>query len=125
VGATLRTPLGDVRAYSVHTETPWLGPQARLDQAGAVLSRAARDDTPTVVAGDFHTSDPGALDATVRLYQSAGFTWASRDSGDTAGSFTLDSTFTKAFETIRSGTVATRASDHRPEFVDATLAQTP
>lgn len=117
VCATVRTPLGDVRAYSVHNETPWLGPRARLDQAETIVVHARGADAPTVAAGDFNTSDPGALAATIDLYERDGFVWASRGSGDTAGSLTLDSTFVRDLDALGSGTVATEASDHRPQWV--------
>jgi endonuclease/exonuclease/phosphatase family metal-dependent hydrolase len=123
VCATVRTPLGDVRACSVHTETPWLGPRARLEQAESVLLHVGESDLPTLAGGDFNTSDPGALAATVDLYESAGFTWASHDSGDTAGAFTLDSAFTRHFDALGSGTVSTEASDHRPQWVNLQFAQ--
>ncbi len=121
VAATVRTPYGDLRAYSVHNETPWLGPRGRLEQAETIVNHARLSEFPVAAAGDFNTSDPGALDATVSLWEAAGFTWASSDSGDTAGSFVLDSTFTRDFDALASGTVATDASDHRPQWVHVEL----
>lgn len=119
VTATVRTPLGDVQAYSVHTETPWLGPRGRLDQAEAVLEHACDSGLPTVIAGDFNTGDPGALDSTVEMYAAQGFEWASQ--GADGSLFTLDVTFVKGLAALRSGDEATAASDHRPQWVDVEL----
>lgn len=119
VCATLRTPLGDLRAYSVHMETPWLGPRARLEQAEAVLVHARRSELPSIIAGDFNTGDPGALEATVALYESEGFVWASRGAGDSLG--TLDLTFVRDLAPLQSGTVSTRASDHRPLWANVEI----
>lgn len=119
VTATVRTPLGDVQAYSVHTETPWLGPRARLEQAEAVLQHAQGSGLPTVIAGDFNTGDPGALDTTVQMYASEGFAWASQEAD--ASLFTLDLTFVRGFAALRSGDEATAASDHRPQWVDVEI----
>jgi len=116
VAATVRTPVGDIRAYSVHTEVPWLGPRARLEQAQAVLDDARSSKDPVIAGGDFNTSDPGALDQTVNLYTSAGYSWASRGAGDTAGALTLDHLFTRKLETLDAGTTPSDASDHRPEW---------
>lgn len=117
VCAVLATPLGDARACSVHTETPWLGPRARLDQARMVRDHVAGAAEVTVVAGDFNTGDPGALEDTVRLYADGGFRWGSREVGDGLG--TLDITFVRELEPLDSGEVATGASDHRPQWVDS------
>ena len=119
VCATLRTPLGAVQAYSVHNETPWLGPRARLDQASVVLRHASASELPTVIAGDFNTGDPGALGATVSQYGAEGLVWASRGAGDSLG--TLDLTFVRGLIPHASGSVASASSDHRPQWVSAEL----
>jgi endonuclease/exonuclease/phosphatase (EEP) superfamily protein YafD len=116
VSATLATPLGELRAYSTHTEVPWLGPRARLEQAAAIVEHARETTLPIVAGGDFNTSDPGALDATVGLFTSAGYTWASRGAGDTAGGFMLDHLFCRGLQVSSTGTVESSASDHRPEW---------
>jgi endonuclease/exonuclease/phosphatase family metal-dependent hydrolase len=123
VMAVVDTPLGPVRAYSVHTETPWLGPRARLEQAAAVLEDARDALEPVIAAGDFNTSDPGALGRTVGLYESRGFLWASRGVGATAGGFALDHTFVRGCEPLDSGSAPTRASDHRPQWARVDLAR--
>ena len=65
------------------------------------------------------TGDPGALDATVSLYGAEGFVWASRGAGDSLG--TLDLTFVRRLIPRASGSVASAASDHRPQWVSAEL----
>jgi endonuclease/exonuclease/phosphatase family metal-dependent hydrolase len=122
VSATLRTPLGEVQAYSVHLETPWLGPRARMDQAEAVLAHARTWPWPTVIAGDFNTGDPGALGAMVSLYGGERFAFAS-ESAKRGALNTLDLAFAKGFEVMGSGAVATAASDHQPVWVDLELRE--
>jgi endonuclease/exonuclease/phosphatase family metal-dependent hydrolase len=122
VQATIATPLGDISAYSVHTETPWLGPAARLEQAGSVLSHArAAHGAISLAGGDFNTSDPGSVNQTVKLFRSAGYAWASSDVGDTAGSFTLDHLFVQHLTPLHAGSVLTQASDHRPTWAQLEL----
>lgn len=125
VRANVASPLGEIEAYSVHTETPWLGPRARLEQAGAVLDDARSSELALVIGGDFNTSDPGALDETVSLFESHGFTWASADSGATAGTRTLDCVFVKRLSALGAGAFDTEASDHRPEWALVELADSP
>lgn len=125
VEATVSSPFGDIRAYSVHTETPWLGPKARLEQAGAILNDAQANDGVTVIGGDFNTSDPGALDQTVKLFEGGGFTWASAGSGATAGSRTLDSVYVRQLSALGAGAFDTQASDHRPEWALVQFADSP
>jgi endonuclease/exonuclease/phosphatase family metal-dependent hydrolase len=125
VQATVATPLGDIAAYSVHTETPWLGPRARLEQAGAVLKDAGAFELSSLAGGDFNTGDPGSLEQTVELFQAAGFAWASSDAGDTAGSYSLDHIFVRRIMPLRSGSVVTQASDHRPSWAQLELEPSP
>lgn len=123
VRATLQTPLGDISAYSIHNETPWLGPRARLEQAQSVLDDARQAELYTVIGGDFNSGDPGSLDATVELFEEAGFLWASRGAEDPLG--TLDHTFVRDFVPLASGSVQSQASDHWPRWVTAELVQQP
>lgn len=125
VRAIIDSPFGEIRAYSVHTETPWLGLRARLEQASAVLNDAQQAGDVTVIAGDFNTSDPGAVDETVGVFQGGGFSWASADSGATAGDRTLDFVFVKRLSALGSGAFETRASDHRPEWALVEFAAPP
>lgn len=121
VQATVATPLGDVSAYSVHNETPWLGPRARLEQAEAVLAHARASGATSVAGGDFNTSDPGSVDRTVQLFRSSGYAWASSDVGDTAGSYALDHIFVRQLTPLHAGSVVTQASDHRPTWAQLEL----
>jgi endonuclease/exonuclease/phosphatase family metal-dependent hydrolase len=121
VSATLEVPGGPLTAYSVHSDTPWLGPSARLDQAEAVAADTARFDWPLVVGGDFNTSDPGSGESTVALFRARDFTWATREApagvDGALGALTLDYVFVKDFSVASAGSVPTRASDHRPVWV--------
>jgi endonuclease/exonuclease/phosphatase family metal-dependent hydrolase len=116
VQATIASPRGELSAYSVHTETPWLGPRGRLEQAEAVVDHALASGRSVIAGGDFNTSDPGSVDETVELFRSAGFTWASDGIGETAGIFTLDHIFVRKLAALTAGTVSTKASDHRPAW---------
>jgi endonuclease/exonuclease/phosphatase family metal-dependent hydrolase len=116
VQATIASPLGDISAYSVHTETPWLGPRARLEQAEFVISHARASGAVSIAGGDFNTSDPGSVAQTVKLFQGAGYAWASSEVGDTAGSFALDHLFVRHLTPVHAGSAVTQASDHRPTW---------
>ncbi len=122
VNATLDAPFATLTAYSVHGDTPWLGPAARLDQAEAIARDAARFDWPVVVGGDFNTSDPGSVERTVAVFEERDFTWATAEVGPTAdnplGASTIDHVFTSGFSVTSAGTVATHASDHQPIWVE-------
>ncbi len=119
VRAAIQTPLGILEAFSVHNETPWLGPRARLEQAEAILNAARQAPAWAIIAGDFNTGDPGSLDATVELYAQQGFVWVSHHGG--GGLETLDSTFARQSASLASGSVATNASDHEPQWVQLEL----
>jgi endonuclease/exonuclease/phosphatase family metal-dependent hydrolase len=116
VQATIASPRGDISAYSVHNETPWLGPRGRLEQVQAVLDDASASTSSVIAAGDFNTLDPGSVDETVALFRQAGFDWASSDVGATAGMFTLDHIFVRRLAALGAGSVGTKASDHRPSW---------
>jgi endonuclease/exonuclease/phosphatase (EEP) superfamily protein YafD len=122
VNATLDAPWSKVTAYSVHDDTPWLGPAARLDQARAIAVSAARFEWPVVVGGDFNTSDPGSVEPTVDLFVARDFVWATREVGPTAdgplGARAIDHVFAKGFSVTAAGTVPTDASDHQPIWVE-------
>ena len=114
-------------AYSVHSDTPWLGPAGRLDQAKAIAAHAAAFDWPVVIGGDFNTSDPGSVESIVDAFTSRSFTWASREVpasvGGPFGDKKLDHFFVKGFGATAAGTVPTDASDHQPIWVE--LARVP
>ncbi len=90
------------RAYSVHTEIPWLGPRARLEQAQAILDDAKSSDDPVVLGGDFNPRSRRHGRDGARLHLGAGYSWVSRGVGATAGSFVLDHLFSHRFRTTRS-----------------------
>lgn len=119
VRAVIDTPLGKLEAFSVHNETPWLGPRARLEQAKAVVDTASKAPAWAIIGGDFNTGDPGSLDATIELYARRGFVWVSHHGGSARD--TLDSTFARRSASLASGRVATRASDHEPQWVQLEL----
>jgi endonuclease/exonuclease/phosphatase family metal-dependent hydrolase len=125
VQSTIETPLGEISAYSVHNETPWLGPRGRLEQAQAVIDHALGAQLSLIVGGDFNTSDPGSVDETVDLFHSGGFAWASEGIGETAGIFTLDHIFVKELAPLTAGTVSTNASDHRPAWAVVEFQHSP
>jgi endonuclease/exonuclease/phosphatase family metal-dependent hydrolase len=122
VNASVDTPFARVTAYSVHGDTPWLGPAARIDQAEAIAADAARFDWPVVVGGDFNTSDPGSLEGTVEVFTARDFTWATARLPPTAqsplGASSIDHLFTKGFSVSAAGTAPTDASDHQPIWVE-------
>jgi endonuclease/exonuclease/phosphatase family metal-dependent hydrolase len=122
VRATLDAPGAPLTAYSVHSDTPWLGPAARLEQAEAVAIDATRFAAPIAAGGDFNTSDPGSVEHTVALYAKRGFTWASAGVAPTAegplGARSLDHLFVKGLSVVKAGTVSTDASDHQPIWVE-------
>jgi endonuclease/exonuclease/phosphatase family metal-dependent hydrolase len=125
VSATLGMPFSPITAYSVHSDTPWLGPAARLDQAEAVAVDAARRDGPVVVGGDFNTSDPGSVESTAALFTSRSFTWATRrvlpGVEGPLGALTIDHLFVRGFSVTAAGTAPTHASDHQPIWVELGL----
>jgi len=112
--ATLRSPLGAVRVYGVHFESP-VGASngVRRDQARAVLADAAGWAGPVIVAGDFNGRvGPGEL-------ASAGFSWASEAVKNTAGPFDFDHVLARDLCPAGSGAAGvakdeTDASDHDP-----------
>lgn len=112
--ATLRTPLGAVRAYGVHFESPagaW--PSVRRDQARAVAEDVDGWQGPVLVAGDFNGRDgPRAL-------AQAGYFWATDAVKNTAGPFDLDHVVARGLCPAGSPAAGaaedvTDASDHDP-----------
>jgi endonuclease/exonuclease/phosphatase (EEP) superfamily protein YafD len=121
VRATLEAPFAPVTVYSVHSDTPWLGAAARLDQAEAVAVDAASFAGPVIVGGDFNTSDPGSVPSTVTQFTARGFAWATDAVPPSAagllGASKIDHVFVKGLGVGAAGTVATDASDHQPIWV--------
>ncbi len=110
VMATLQVGPEQVHVFAVHLSTPleiWYDGQR--DQALAVLDEAD-DYQHAIVAGDFNSHGIG------KLFEKAGFTWATRDVGDTHRFFSVDHVLARGFVSLAAGKVEdTRgASDHKP-----------
>ncbi|HEU5074680.1 MAG TPA: endonuclease/exonuclease/phosphatase family protein [Polyangiaceae bacterium] len=121
VAASLDTPEGLVHVYSVHTETPWLGPRARLEQSEAIADDAAPLAGQLAIGGDFNTLEGDSVDETAEIFTDRGYSWATKSVTDTVdspvGAFTLDHVFTKGYEVLSAHTQRTDASDHQPVWV--------
>jgi endonuclease/exonuclease/phosphatase family metal-dependent hydrolase len=112
--ATLRSPLGPVRVYGIHFESPaGASNRVRRDQARAVLADAEGWAGPVLVAGDFNGR------AGPRELASAGFCWATEAVKNTAGPFDFDHVLARGLCPAGSAAAAaaedeTDASDHDP-----------
>jgi endonuclease/exonuclease/phosphatase family metal-dependent hydrolase len=112
--ATLRSPLGDVRIYGVHFESPagaWGG--VRRDQARAVIADAEGWSGPVVVAGDFNGRS-GAKEMA-----KLGYLWATEEVKNTIGPFDFDHVVARglcARDEPAAGVApdSNHASDHKP-----------
>jgi endonuclease/exonuclease/phosphatase family protein len=83
--ATVRSPLGPVRVYGVHLETPTgASNRVRREQARTVLADAVDWAGPVIVAGDFNGRSGAAELA------GAGFSWLTETVTNTMGLFDLD-----------------------------------
>lgn len=122
VAARIRVGGGVLVAYSVHFGSPWgMGPGGRRDQAEAVLADARDRPEPVVIAGDFNSKGVSSV------FESAGFVWATRDVGHTAGPFSFDHVVARGLTPVgdpAAGVVreAKQASDHRPVWALLRLA---
>ena len=115
VAATVRTPAGDVRVYSVHFETAFglWSEGHRRDQARAVLADAATWPGPVAIAGDFNGRGPADEVA------KAGFSWLTRSLDDRGMFFDFDHVLVRGLCATGNRPAAhapdvTGASDHRP-----------
>ena len=108
-----------VQVYSVHIETPWLGPSQRGDQVETTVEPISADSPYVVVGGDFNTlTDQGVADTT-DLVAEDGLMPASDPAQSTmqvAGvGLTPDLIFARGFELAATGVpTSTAASDHLP-----------
>jgi endonuclease/exonuclease/phosphatase family metal-dependent hydrolase len=121
--ATLVSPLGEVRVYGIHFESPaGARDDVRRDQARAVLSDAGGWTGPVIVAGDFN----GRVGP--RELASAGFFWSTESVKNTAGPFDFDHVLARGLCPAGTGAASaaedeTDASDHDPVW--AVLAPCP
>ena len=112
--ATVLAPLGPVRVYSVHFETPFgASGGARRDQARTIAADASDWAGPVAVAGDFN-GRAGADEL-----QKAGFTWLTREVHNTFGLFDFDHILVRGLCASAAPPAAkaideTDASDHVP-----------
>jgi endonuclease/exonuclease/phosphatase family metal-dependent hydrolase len=122
VGATLDTPEGPLAVWSVHSDTMWLGPRGRLEQARAVIEAAAGFDGPVAIGGDFNTLEEGVVEETGAEFERAGYTWATAGLGPSTesalGMVRLDHVFVKGLRAHGAATHETQASDHQPLWVE-------
>jgi endonuclease/exonuclease/phosphatase family metal-dependent hydrolase len=112
VSATAATPLGPVRVYSVHLETPGgIAGVNRQRQAAAVVRDAERYPR-VIVAGDFNSHAVG------EVFQWYGFRWITRDLGRTISLFGWDHVFARGLDVVQGSAGVVRdnrgASDHLP-----------
>jgi len=119
VAADLRRDGAPLRVYSVHLGTPAeVTPQARADQARAIVEDAKAAPGAVIVAGDFNSRD-----LVGRVFQNAGFVWVSRDLGHTLRFFCWDHVFARGLEAPAAsgrGIVVDNngASDHLPVWAE-------
>lgn len=129
VRGTLETPSGPLVVVSVHSETLWLGPRARLEQARAIAADAERFEAPSVVGGDFNTLEDAMVEETVELFERAGYAWATAavppSTESLIGDVRLDHVFVRGVEEVEARTQSTEASDHQPLWVKLRRAASP
>jgi endonuclease/exonuclease/phosphatase family metal-dependent hydrolase len=112
VSATAATPLGPVRVYSVHLETPGgIAAVNRQRQAAAVIRDAERYPR-VIVAGDMNSRTVG------EVFEWYGYRWPTRDLGSTISFFAWDHVFTRGLDVVGKSAGVVRdnqgASDHLP-----------
>jgi len=123
--ATVATvDIGDlrIRVVSIHTETLWMSPEKRIDQADSLLEALSSEYSHVIVGGDFNTPFRSSVEDIEALFARRGFARASSGVDWTAKippfglyKVELDHVFTKGFEVVRSSTYeAAGASDHIP-----------
>ena len=107
-----------VDAYSVHTETMWMGAEGRSEQLDAIASEMENDVGPAIVGGDFNTLTPQSLELLNERLSDAGFERASAATTptfDVGIGLTVDHLFARGFMVLDTGVwSATTASDHYP-----------
>jgi endonuclease/exonuclease/phosphatase family metal-dependent hydrolase len=112
--STIKSPVGALRVYAVHLETPvGASPGDRRAQARAVLNDLSNWNGATIVAGDFNGTG-GA-----REIAKAGFLWLTRGVHDTSWLFDFDHILVRglcpaAEPAADKGSRVRGISDHRP-----------
>ena len=105
-------------AYSVHTETVWMGAEGRAEQMDAIADETEDDLGPAIVGGDFNTLTRLGRASLDGRFADAGFERASPTTDPTleAGiGFTVDHIYARGFMVEESGVWSeTEASDHFP-----------
>ncbi len=120
--ATRATLMVDSRAivvYSVHAETILTLPSFRRNQFQAVLADIPPETELAIIGGDFNAVTLGQVAGIEALYEPAGFSRATANSGHTLVRFRTealaDHIFSKGFTVLASGKIAdATASDHLP-----------
>lgn len=125
VRATIDLSGRRICACSIHTETPLLSLEKRLEQVRTVVA-SLPGAGPCLVGGDFNTFDGNSVRQVAPLFAQAGLTRASALSGPSLVQWPfrseLDHVFTRGFRVIASGVdPASRASDHLPVWVMVAL----
>lgn len=127
VSATIDHPYGAFFVSSVHNETVLLPLEGRLDQAAAVLDDAGAryPELPGLIAGDFNTAEPHAVERTVALHELHGLRPIAPGPGEATadsplGPVTLDLMFARDLGHVVARGVAPSvgASDHRVVWVE-------
>jgi endonuclease/exonuclease/phosphatase family metal-dependent hydrolase len=128
--ATINVDGRHIPAYSVHTETFWLGPEQRKDQIATLAQDAAlvlaQGSEYALIGGDFNTLTANSLVALTSSLEEAGLEWVSQGAGETvdrAGvGVSLDHLFASSMTPLSTGVVTdTKASDHYPVWVNLAL----
>jgi len=122
--AWIQTPGASVPVYSVHTETAMMARKERLDQVRALLANVPSDARYVVIGGDFNTLCGNDRRQLLQLMTEAGFRWLTADADATvtkgAAGLTMDYIFARGLREMKTGVVASDASDHLPLWVKTT-----
>jgi len=130
VTATIDHPYGSFFVSSVHNETVLLPLAARLEQAAAILDDASAHypDQPGLIAGDFNSAEPLAVERTVALHRRRGLRPIAPGPGEITadtplGPVTLDLMFARGLgDLVARGVAPSRgASDHRVVWAELRL----
>ncbi len=113
----------NLQAYSVHTETPFLPVDDRVEQIDTLLSSVPRDSRPCLIAGDFNTMGDDSLSRFESAFRDQGFERASAGVGSTFSlgpfGYAMDHVFVRGLSVVDAGKVEDAdASDHIPIWVE-------